>query len=350
MKYTKIPHTDLKVSRVCLGTMTWGIQNNQKDADEQINYALDNDVNLVDTAEMYPVPPNADVVGNTERIIGEHFRNNPLNRDRMILMSKIAGRGVPYVRQADNIRSKYISTSIDASLKRLNTDYIDVYQLHWPNRNHPHFNKHWHGKISFDDINVEQEEEDIINILRAVEENIKAGKIKYIGISNETPWGISKYLELSKKHNLPRVISVQNEFSLVHSKDWPYVAESCAVEGLAYFPWSPLAGGALSGKYLNNARPEGTRWTMAQRHGIFRDTEHTHNAIETYNKIAIDHNMTCSQLSLAWCNSFDWVTSTIIGATKMTQLKENIEAFDIELSKEAMDKINKVIREYPMPF
>ena len=330
--------------------MTWGIQNNQKDADEQINYALDHDVNLVDTAEMYPVPPNADVVGNTERIIGEHFKNNPQNRDRMILMSKIAGRGVPYVRQADNIRSKYISNSIDASLKRLNTEYIDVYQLHWPNRNHPHFNKHWHSKISFDDINVEQEEEDIINILRAVEENMKAGKIKYIGISNETPWGISKYLELSKKHNLPRVISVQNEFSLVHSKDWPYVAESCAVEGLAYFPWSPLAGGALSGKYLNNARPEGTRWTMAQRHGIFRDTEHTHNAIEAYNKIAIDRNMTCSQLSLAWCNSFDWVTSTIIGATKMTQLKENIEAFDIELSKEAMDEINKVIREYPMPF
>ena len=350
MKYTKIPHTDLNVSRVCLGTMTWGIQNDQKDADEQINYALDHDVNLVDTAEMYPVPPNADVVGNTERIIGEHFKNNPQNRDRMILMSKIAGRGVPYVRQADNIRSNYISTSIDASLKRLNTDYIDVYQLHWPNRNHPHFNKHWHGSISFDDINVEQEEEDIINILRAAEENIKAGKIKYIGISNETPWGISKYLELSKKHNLPRVISVQNEFSLIHSKDWPYVAESCAVEGLAYFPWSPLAGGALSGKYLNNARPEGTRWTMAQRHGIFRDTAHTHNAIEAYNKIAKGHNMTCSQLSLAWCNSFDWVTSTIIGATKMTQLKENIEAFDIELSKEAMNEINKVIREFPMPF
>ena len=350
MKYNKLGSSDINVSRVCLGSMTWGIQNNQQEADEQIDYAISRGVNLLDTAEMYPVPPSEKTVGETERIIGDYLRRNPKKRPTLVIMSKIAGRDVSYMRNGDYIKAEYITSSIDASLKRMQTDFMDVYQLHWPNREHPHFNKHWPNDISFRKIDDEQEEENFLEVLRALQENVKAGKVREIGLSDETPWGISKYIELSKKYELPRMISLQNEFSLLHTKDWPYVIESCEIEDVAYLPWSPLAGGILSGKYLNNKVPEGSRWTFSQRHGIFRDTENVHKAVAQYKAIAEEHNMTCSQLSLAWCNSFDWVTSTIIGATKMSQLKEDIDAFDITLDEEILKKINNVLRDYPAPF
>lgn len=350
MKYSKLGPTELEVSRVCLGTMTWGTQNTQADADEQLDYAISKGINFIDTAEMYPVPPSEKVVGDTERIIGDYLSRNADKRASLIIMSKIVGRGIPYIRNADNIKPEYITTSIDASLKRMQTDYMDVYQLHWPNRPHPHFNNHWHSSISFNEISVQEQEDNFLGVMRVLEENIKAGKVRHIGLSDETPWGISKYAELSKKYDLPQMISVQNEFSLLHSKDWPYVVESCVLEGVAYLPWSPLGGGILSGKYLNKAMPEGSRWTFSQRNGIFRDTENVHKAVAAYKVIAEEHNMTSTQLSLAWCNSFDWVTSTIIGATKMSQLIEDIDAFDIILDDEVMKKISKVLRDYPAPF
>jgi len=350
MKYSKLGPTELEVSRVCLGTMTWGTQNTQADADEQLDYAISKGINFIDTAEMYPVPPSEKVIGDTERIIGDYLSRNADKRASLIIMSKIVGRGIPYIRNADNIKPEYITTSIDASLKRMQTDYMDVYQLHWPNRPHPHFNNHWHSSISFNEISVQEQEDNFLGVMRVLEENIKAGKVRHIGLSDETPWGISKYAELSKKYDLPQMISVQNEFSLLHSKDWPYVVESCVLEGVAYLPWSPLGGGILSGKYLNKAMPEGSRWTFSQRNGIFRDTENVHKAVAAYKVIAEEHNMTSTQLSLAWCNSFDWVTSTIIGATKMSQLIEDIDAFDIILDDEVMKKISKVLRDYPAPF
>jgi aryl-alcohol dehydrogenase-like predicted oxidoreductase len=350
MKYNRLGSSDINVSRVCLGTMTWGTQNTQQDANEQIDYAISEGVNFLDTAEMYPVPPSGKVAGDTERILGDYLSRNPKKRPALVIMSKIAGRGVPYMRNGDDIKAEYITSSIDASLKRMQIDYMDVYQLHWPNRPHPHFNKHWPDDISHRKIYEEKEEENFLEVLRVLEDNIKAGKIREIGLSDETPWGVSKYIELSKKYDLPRMISVQNEFSLLHTKDWPYVIESCVIEDIAYLPWSPLAGGILSGKYLNNQVPEGSRWTFNQRHGIFRDTDNVHKAVAQYKAIADEHNMTCSQLSLAWCNSFDWVTSTIIGATKMAQLKEDIAAFDIKLDEETTKKINKVLRDYPVPF
>lgn len=350
MKYNKLGSSDINVSRACLGSMTWGIQNTQKDADEQIDYAISQGINFIDTAEMYPVPPSEKTAGDTERIIGDYLSRHSNKRSELIIMSKIAGRGIPYMRHGDNIKAEYITSSIDASLKRLQTEYMDVYQLHWPNRQHPHFNKHWHDGISLKDIDGQREEENFLHVLRALEQNVKAGKIREIGLSDETPWGISKYIELSKKHDLPRMISLQNEFSLLHSKDWPYVIESCMIENIAYLPWSPLAGGILSGKYLNNEMPEGSRWTFSQRHGIFRNTENVHKAVAEYKAIADAHDITCSQLSLAWCNSFDWVASTIIGATKMSQLKEDIEAFDIILDKEVLKKINGVLKDFPVPF
>ena len=350
MKYNKLGSSDINVSRVCLGSMTWGIQNTQQEADEQIDYAISEGVNFIDTAEMYPVPPSEETAGDTERVIGDYLSRNPKKRSDLIIMSKIAGRDVPYMRNGDHIKADYITSSIDASLKRMQTDYMDVYQLHWPNRQHPHFNKHWPNDISFSNIDEAKEEENFLEVLRALQENIKAGKVREIGLSDETPWGISKYIDLSKKYDLPRMISLQNEFSLLHTKDWPYVIESCVVEDIAYLPWSPLAGGILSGKYLNGEVPEGSRWTFSQRHGIFRDTENVHKAVAQYKTIADELNITCSQLSLAWCNSFDWIASTIIGATKMSQLKEDIDAFDITLDEEILKKINKVHKDFPVPF
>ena len=187
MKYNKLGSSDINVSRVCLGSMTWGIQNNQQEADEQIDYAISRGVNLLDTAEMYPVPPSEKTVGETERIIGDYLRRNPKKRPTLVIMSKIAGRDVSYMRNGDYIKAEYITSSIDASLKRMQTDFMDVYQLHWPNREHPHFNKHWPNDISFRKIDDEQEEENFLEVLRALQENVKAGKVREIGLSDETP-------------------------------------------------------------------------------------------------------------------------------------------------------------------
>ena len=350
MKYKKLGSSPLKVSRACLGTMTFGVQNNQADASQQLDYALANGVNFIDTAEMYAVPPSAETFGSTEAIIGNWLKENPSKRAKVILMTKISGPGLPYARHGDKIRGKYIMSAIDDSLKRLQMDYIDVYQLHWPNRVSPHFNKHWIGHADFSTVNAEQEAEEMVEILVALEECIRAGKIRHCGLSNESSWGIDKFIELAQKHNLPKMVSVQNEFSLIHSKDWPYVVESCVLNNVAYLPWSPLGGGVLSGKYMDGKRPEGSRWTLGNRHGNFRDQEMVHQAVKAYAAVAAKYNLTPAQLSLAWCLQFDWITSLIIGATKMEQLKEDLTAFDISLSKEALMEIDEVKQKFPIPY
>lgn len=350
MKYNKLGASGLSVSRICLGTMTWGLQNNQQDANQQIDYALAQGINFIDTAEMYAVPPSEKTYGTTESIIGNWLANNASRREEFILASKIAGNGLSYIRNGGDITGQAVLSSIEASLKRLQTDYIDLYQLHWPNRVSPHFGKHHPGHISFSDINTEQQSEQMLDILQAIDSAVKQGKIRHFGLSDETPWGINEYIKLSEQHNLTRVTSIQNEFSLLHSKDWPYLIENCVRSDVAYLPWSPLAGGVLSGKYLNGARPAGSRWCHAQRNGLFRDTECTHLAVGRYIEIAKQYNMTPSQLALAWCNQVDGVTSTIIGATSMPQLQEDIAAFDIELSADALKQIADVLRDFPAPF
>jgi len=350
MDYKKLGSSDLNVSRVCLGTMTFGKQNTQEDASEQLNYALDHGINFIDTAEMYAVPPSKETYGKTEECIGNWIKANPTKRSKVIIATKIAGRGVPYIRNGEKIQAKNIAQAVDDSLQRLQTDYIDLYQLHWPNREYPHFNRHWFGKADFSEVDIAHEEAEIVEVLQALDECMKAGKIRYCGLSNESPVGIERYIHLSKMHNLPRMVSVQNEFSLIQSKDWPYVTEACQLNDVAYLPWSPLGGGVLSGKYLNGVVPEGSRWSFAGRHGNFRNQESVHKAVAAYAEVAKKHNMTCSQLSLAWCNEFDWVTSTIIGATKMTQLKENIAAFEQPLSDEAKADIDAILRQYPIPY
>lgn len=350
MKFSPLGSSGLSVSRVCLGSMTWGLQNNQQDADQQIEYALKQDINFIDTAELYAVPPSADTYGKTEEIIGHWLNNNKNQRKDIILASKIAGAGLPWIRGGAPITGKAVIEAVDASLVRLQTDYIDLFQLHWPNRSHPHFDKHWPNQIKFTDDNAQDHEAQMLDILQGLDVCVKAGKIRFCGLSDDTPWGINTYLKLSEKHNLPKMVSIQNEFSLLHAKDWPYLIENCVHENVAYLPWSPLAGGLLSGKYANGVIPEGSRWSMAQRHGIFRDKPNAHLAVAEYAEIAKSCGITPAQLALAWCDQVNGVTSTIIGATKMTQLIDDINAFSMPLSQATLSDIDLVFKKFPVPF
>jgi aryl-alcohol dehydrogenase-like predicted oxidoreductase len=350
MQYSGLGSSGEKVSRVCLGSMTWGLQNTQAQANDQIEYAISEGINFIDTAELYPVPPSGDKYGGTEEIIGNWLSANQNRRKDIVLASKIAGPGLAYIREGAKISGESVIQAVDNSLKRLKTDYIDLFQLHWPNRMSPHFAKHWPGKVKFSAANTGHETNQMLEILQALDSCVKSGKIRFCGLSDDTPWGINTYLKLSEQHALPRMVSIQNEFSLLHAKDWPYLVENCVRENVAYLPWSPLAGGVLSGKYLNGQMPKGSRWTFEQRNGIFRDTPATHAATEKYVELAKSYDLTPSQLALAWCDQVDGVTSTIIGATSMAQLKENIAAFNLPLSKDALADIGQIFKDYPVPF
>jgi aryl-alcohol dehydrogenase-like predicted oxidoreductase len=350
MKYVPLGSSSLNVSRVCLGSMTWGVQNNQEDANAQIDYALAQGVNFIDTAEMYAVPPSEQTYGKTESIIGNWLAANSTKRKDIVLASKIAGPGFSYIREGSQISGKTVIEAIDTSLARLQTDYIDLYQLHWPNRTSPHFGKHWPNSEGFLAEDTAEETEKMLDILQGLADSVKAGKIRYCGLSDDTPWGISQYLRLSEKYDLPRMVSIQNEFNLLETKDWPYLIESCVRENIAYLPWSPLATGILTGKYLNGARPEGSRWTYMQRNGLFRDTQNSNAAAQAYVDLAKQFNITPSELALAWCDQVKGVTSTIIGATTLNQLEENISAFKIELPEALISEINNILKQYPAPF
>lgn len=350
MKYISLGKSDLNVSNICLGSMTWGVQNNQADADAQIELALSEGINFIDTAEMYAIPPAPDTYGKTEAIIGDWLARNPGRRSDVILATKIAGNGLHWIRNGGDITGEAVTASVDASLKRLQTDYIDLYQLHWPNRLSPHFSKHWPGMLTFSEVDINQQSAQMLEILQALDACVQAGKIRYCGLSDETPWGINEYLRLSEAHQLPRMVSIQNEFNLLHTKDWPYLVETCVHADVAYLPWSPLAGGVLSGKYLNGARPAGSRWTIAQRNGLFRDNAVVDHAVSEYAQIASRHGYTTAQLALAWCAQVDGVSSSIIGATSIAQLQEDIQAFAKPLTESALAEIDAVIRKYPIPF
>lgn len=350
MQYIKLGNSELKVSNVCLGTMTWGTQNSQADADEQIVYALSRGINFIDTAELYAVPPSPQTYGITEQIIGNWLSRNPQRRKDIILASKIAGNGLPWIRQGGDITAEAIISSVDASLERLQTDYIDLYQLHWPNRTSPHFGKHWPGMLNFSEVNVAEHVAQMREILQALQHCIDAGKIRYCGLSDDTPWGITEYLRLSQQYDLPRMVSIQNEFNLLHAKDWPYLIETCVNADVAYLPWSPLAGGVLTGKYLDGARPPGSRWSISQRNGLFRDSEQVNAAVTGYCRIAAEFDMSPAQLALAWCAQVDGVSSTIIGATSLQQLQEDISAFEKPLPAAALQAVDAIMRQYPLPF
>lgn len=350
MQYSTLGSSDLRVSRICLGTMTWGQQNTQADADAQLTLALEAGVNFIDTAEMYSIPPKPETYGATEKILGHWLNRHRAKREQLVLATKIAGNGLTHIRNGSDISPASLITAVDGSLQRLKTDYIDLYQLHWPNRVSPHFGKHVVNRLQFSAIDSVQQQDEILSILQTLASLVTQGKIRYCGLSNETPWGVSQYLQLSKQHNLPRIVSIQNEFSPLHTKDWPYLVEQCVHEQVAYLPWSPLAGGALTGKYLNGARPAGSRWSLVQRNGLFRDTAESDRAIRAFVALAKEHKLTPAQLALAWVDQVDGVTSTIIGATSVAQLQENLSIATLSLSAETKTAVQAFLRNYPAPF
>ncbi|MEW9799660.1 aldo/keto reductase [Alteromonas sp. CYL-A6] len=350
MRYHTLGRSGLSVSEVCLGTMTWGIQNTQEDADAQLDRALAHGINFIDTAEMYPVPPNEQTYGDTERILGHWLSRHAHQRQQLIIMSKVAGSGIRYIRDGSGLSSDGLAAALDDSLQRLGTDYIDVYQLHWPNRKTPHFGKHWPGMTDPTVIDRTQELDEMRDILVGINAAIKAGKIRHWGLSDDTPWGIHTYLRLCDEMGIPKPVSIQNEFSLLHLKDCPYLIEMCVLEDIAYLPWSPLATGMLTGKYLNGERPKGSRWTYVQRQGLFRDRQAGQNATRRYMEIAERAGVSAATLALAWCRQVPGVTSTIIGATSVAQLEENIAAFDVELDSAVLRQIQDVIKQYPAGF
>ena len=350
MKKIKLGSSDLEVSEICLGSMTWGRQNSRRDCCEQIDYAMAQGINFIDTAELYPVPPNGETYGDTERFIGEWVRANPGKRDGLVIATKIAGPGISWIRDGSPISGKSIKEAVEGSLKRLQVDCIDLYQLHWPSRVTPHFSRHWPGMVPHLQVDRAQQEAQMLDILRALDDCIQMGKIRYCGLSDETPWGIGEYVRLSEQYDLPKVVSIQNEFSLIHAKDLHYVLESCVLNDVAYLPWSPLAGGVLSGKYRHGQVPKGSRWSFAQRQGLFRNTPTTHEAIEAYAELAQRHGLSLAQMALAWVYQVEGVSSTIIGATSLEQLKENIDAYHLQLSNDVLSDINSVFKRFPAPF
>jgi len=346
MKYRSLGKTDLNISLIGLGTMTWGRQNTQDEGFEQMDYALEQGINFFDTAEMYAVPPSADTYGKTETIIGNWFASRQ-NREKVILASKIAGPGMPWVREGNNyIDRKNILLAVEDSLKRLQTDYIDLYQLHWPNRGSYHFGQIWEYAPKFDKQAVE---DNFIEVLETLNELIKAGKIRHIGLSNETAWGTSKWLELAEKHNLPRMASIQNEYSLMARHFEPDLSEISLHEDCGLLAWSPLTRGLISGKYLDGAMPEGTRLAIDSR-VEHRTSAQTDATIKAYIALAKKHHLDVCQMALAFVNQQPFVSSNLIGATNMQQLKSNIASIDLTLSDDVNEGIKAIRRQYPMPF
>jgi len=337
MNFRKLGNTDLKVSTICLGTMTWGEQNNQKEAFEQMDYAISQGINFFDTAEMYAVPSTEKTFGKTETIIGNWFKERN-NRKKVILATKISGPGLSWIRGGGlQYTKENISSALLGSLERLQTDYIDLYQLHWPERNTNYF-----GKLGYKHKTEEREWNDFESILRTLKQFVDEGKIRYIGLSNESAWGLSKFLELSESQNLPRVMSVQNPYNLLNRTYEVGLAEISIREQSGLLAYSPLASGVLSGKYRNNQKPKGSRLQLFGDYFPRYAGKSSNLAVEEYFKVAKKHKISLAQLSLAFVNQQSFVTSNIIGATTMKQLEENIGSTNIKLSSEIIDEINSI--------
>ncbi len=346
MDYRKLGKTELQVSVICLGTMTWGMQNTESEGHEQMDYALNEGVNFWDTAEMYAVPPTAETYGRTEEIIGTWFAKTGRRHD-VVLASKIAGPGLGWVRGGKSkIDRKNIIEAVEASLTRLQCYYIDLYQLHWPNRGSYHFQQHWGYAPNFD---AEAEEENFLEVLQTMQDLVKDGKIRHFGLSNETAWGTMKYLELAEKHNLPRVQSIQNEYSLLERRFETDLQEIALAEDCGLLAWSPLARGIISGKYLDGKRPEGARLTITPGKER-RDTDLCNAAVREYIAVAEKHGLDVCQMALAFVSRQNFGPANIIGATTMDQLKTNIDSIKIDLHQDVIDDINAVHRQYPVVY
>jgi aryl-alcohol dehydrogenase-like predicted oxidoreductase len=346
MKFKKLGRTDISVSEICLGTMTWGSQNSEADAHAQMDYALEKGVSFFDTAELYPTTPvSAETYGRTEEFIGSWLKKTGKRKD-VVLATKIAGAGRPHIRDGQPIKPATIRQAVDASLRRLQTDYIDLYQIHWPNRGHYHFRNAW----SFDATPQDGPSalQSIVEKLETLGKLVEEGKIRAIGLSNETAWGTMQYLKIAEEKGLPRVASIQNEYNLLYRTFDLDLAEVAHHENVGLLAYSPLAAGLLTGKYLDGARPAGSRATVnTDLGGRLQPLQEP--AVKAYLDVARKHDVDAAQMALAFCLTRPFMASVIIGATTMDQLKTDIAAADLSLSNEAIKDIAGVFRQHPMP-
>ena len=344
MQQRRLGDTQLMVSELCLGTMTFGEQNTEAEAHAQLDMALAAGINFVDAAEIYPVPPRAETQGLTERYIGTWLQQRG-GRDRVVLASKVAGPGawVGYLRDGQpRLDRRNIVAALEASLARLQTDYLDLYQIHWPDRETNYF-----GKLGYEPV-ADDQSVPLLETLEALDEQVKAGKVRHIGLSNETPWGMMTFLRLAEQHGLARPVSIQNPYNLLNRTFEIGLAEAALRERCGLLAYSPLAFGVLSGKYLNGVRPPGARLTLFERFSRYSNAE-AERAATAYVTLARDHGLDPAQMALAWVTSRPFVTSNIIGATTLEQLGRNLASLDLTLSEELIGGIDAIHREQPNP-
>jgi aryl-alcohol dehydrogenase-like predicted oxidoreductase len=345
MQSRPLSDTGLNVSVLCLGTMTFGEQNTEQEAFEQLDLALDAGINFIDTAEMYPVPPCAETMGRTETIIGRWLAARGC-RDRVVLATKVAGPGrdwLPYIRGGGNrLNAAHIEPAVDASLQRLQTDVIDLYQVHWPDRQTNYF-----GQLGYTPQH-DPDETPILETLEVLGRLVQAGKVRHVGVSNETPWGVMRYLELARRHGLPKVVSIQNPYSLLNRSFEVGLAEISDRESVGLLAYSPLAFGVLTGKYLAGAQPEGARLTRFPNYDRYSNPQ-AQKATHDYVHLARDAGLSPTQMALSYVNSRPFLTSNIIGATTLEQLHENIGSTQLTLSDDLLDQIEAIHRRHPNP-
>lgn len=347
MKMNKLGGSELRVSELCLGSMTWGTQNTTEEGHGQIDRALDAGINFIDTAEMYPVNPvSSETTGRTERIIGLWLERDT-RRDDVVLATKHSGAGMDHVRKGAPISSKTISEAIEGSLRRLKTDYIDLYQFHWPNRGSYMFRQNWHYDPSAQDraatiANME-------DCMGALQDQVKRGTIRYFGLSNESAWGMAQWSDAAKRTGGPRPIAVQNEYSLMCRMADTDVAEACINERIDMFAFSPLAAGLLTGKYQGGAVPKGSRMSLSPEMGG-RKTKRAFKAVAAYLKVAADFGLDPVQMALAWCCQRPFMGSVIFGATTMPQLNRALGTQSVTLSAEVIKALDEVNKDFPMPY
>lgn len=345
MKYNQLGNSDIEVSRICLGTMTYGEQNTEREGHEQLDFAVDHGVNFFDTAELYAIPPKAETYGATEAVIGSWLKKRG-RRDDIVLASKIAGPGPDWVGHIRGGLTRFdetnISSALDESLKRLQTDYVDLYQLHWPERQTNYF-----GKLGYQLPTDEETLTPVFETLQALEKQVRAGKIRYIGLSNETPWGMMQFLWTARVLNLPAIVTTQNPYSLLNRTYEVGCAEISHREGVGLMAYSPLGFGVLTGKYLD-AEPEGARLTRWPHYARYSN-EQAVSATRDYVALARAHGLDPAQMALAFVNSRPFVSANIIGATTMQQLQNNIASIDLTLSNEVLQQIEAIHQRHPNP-
>lgn len=344
MEYYRLPHSTLEISKLSLGTMTWGEQNSAEDAFAQMDYAIAQGINFIDAAEMYPVPPRPETQGETERIIGQYLRKSG-NREKLIIASKVSAPrdGSDYIRSDMALDWRNLQLAVDASLDRLGVDCIDLYQIHWPHRSTNFF-----GQLGYEQQETEAQTP-IFDTLEALAELVRLGKIRYVGVSNETPWGLMKYLQLAEKHGLPRIVSVQNPYNLLNRSFEVGMAEIAHREDLPLLAYSPLAFGALSGKYLNDQWPENARLTLFKRFARYNGSDMAIQATQAYCDLAAEFKLSPAQMALAFVQSRPFVASTIIGATSMAQLQQNIASEQVALDTTLQSRIRELGEVYRLP-